>query len=90
MLKICLVFWESEPQYAYKRYAYKKTYTTHNRDPDGTLTLSYMRYDHIFFIIRPMREFHLLQNEMLINVAQNTFPVVKMTFFMALNLVYTE
>ena len=25
MLKICLVFWESEHQYAYKRYAYKKT-----------------------------------------------------------------
>ena len=24
MLKICIVFWESEPQYAYKRYAYKK------------------------------------------------------------------
>ena len=24
MLKLCLVFWESEPQYAYKRYAYKK------------------------------------------------------------------
>ena len=24
MLKICLVFWESEPQYAYKRYAYEK------------------------------------------------------------------
>ena len=24
MLNICLVFWESEPQYAYKRYAYKK------------------------------------------------------------------
>ena len=24
MLKICLFFWESEPQYAYKRYAYKK------------------------------------------------------------------
>ena len=24
MLKICLVFWESEPQYAYKCYAYKK------------------------------------------------------------------
>ena len=24
MLKICLVFCESEPQYAYKRYAYKK------------------------------------------------------------------
>ena len=25
MLKICLVFWEPEPKYAYKRYAYKKT-----------------------------------------------------------------
>ena len=24
MRKICLVFWESEPQYAYQRYAYKK------------------------------------------------------------------
>ena len=24
MLKNCLVFWKSEPQYAYKRYAYKK------------------------------------------------------------------
>ena len=24
MLKICLVYWESEPQYAYKLYAYKK------------------------------------------------------------------
>ena len=22
MLKLCLVFWKSEPQYAYKRYAY--------------------------------------------------------------------
>ena len=25
MLKICFVFWKSEPQYAYKRYAYEKT-----------------------------------------------------------------
>ena len=25
MLKICLVFWKPESQYAYKRYAYKKT-----------------------------------------------------------------
>ena len=24
MLKVCLVFWKSEPLYAYKRYAYKK------------------------------------------------------------------
>ena len=28
MLKICLAFWESEPQYAYKRYAYKKCTST--------------------------------------------------------------
>ena len=28
MLKICLVFSKSEPQYAYKRYAYKKTCAT--------------------------------------------------------------
>ena len=28
MLKICLVFWKSEPQYAYKRYAYKKKHVT--------------------------------------------------------------
>ena len=26
MLKTCLVFWKAEPEYAYKRYAYKKTY----------------------------------------------------------------
>ena len=24
MLRICLVFWKSESEYAYKRYAYKK------------------------------------------------------------------
>ena len=28
MLKLCLVFWKSEPQYAYKRYAYKKICTS--------------------------------------------------------------
>ena len=28
MLKICLVFWKSEPQYAYKRYAYKKKHVS--------------------------------------------------------------
>ena len=28
MLKICLVFWESEPRHAYKRYAYKKKHVT--------------------------------------------------------------
>ena len=29
MLKICLVFWISEPQYAYKRYAYKKKHVAY-------------------------------------------------------------
>ena len=24
MLNVCLAFWKSEPQYAYRRYAYKK------------------------------------------------------------------
>jgi len=28
MLKICLAFWKSEPQYAYKRYAYKNMYVS--------------------------------------------------------------
>ena len=28
MLNICLVFWKSEPQYAYKRYAYNKKHRT--------------------------------------------------------------
>ena len=28
MLKICLVFWKYEPQYAYKCYAYKKIFTS--------------------------------------------------------------
>ena len=30
MLKICLAFWKFEPQYAYKRYAYKKKTFMHN------------------------------------------------------------
>ena len=30
MLKICLVFSESEPQYAYKRYAYKEKTCSHD------------------------------------------------------------
>ena len=29
MLKICLVFWKSEPQYAYKLHAYKKNMYFH-------------------------------------------------------------
>ena len=32
MLKICLVFWKSEPRYAYKRYAYKKKHVYQNED----------------------------------------------------------
>ena len=40
MLKICLVFSESEPQYAYKRYAYKKTTTCNwNGYTDRSLVL---------------------------------------------------
>ena len=35
MLKICLVFWESEPQYAYKLYAYKKKHVF--KDGQGPL-----------------------------------------------------
>ena len=27
MLRLCLVFWKSEPHYAYKRYAYEKKCT---------------------------------------------------------------
>ena len=34
MLKICLAFWESEPQYAYKRYGYKEQYCTSTEDSD--------------------------------------------------------
>ena len=30
MLKICLVVWKSEPQYAYKGYAYKKHVFIHS------------------------------------------------------------
>ena len=33
MLRICLAFWKSEPQYAYKRYAYKKTCTSSSISP---------------------------------------------------------
>ena len=40
MLRICLVFWKSEPQYAYKRYAYKKTTCTiHDRYLSLTLCI---------------------------------------------------
>ena len=44
MLKICLVFWESEPQYACKRYAYKKNMYTiahHQEFAKWVLKLSY-------------------------------------------------
>ena len=36
MLKICLVFWESEPQYAYKRYAYEKNMYRDRKQELGT------------------------------------------------------
>ena len=34
MLKICLVFWKSEPQFAYKHYAYKKHAIKEERERD--------------------------------------------------------
>ena len=43
MLKMCLAFWKSEPQYAYKRYAYKKTCITpvnHNNSLKELVTIS--------------------------------------------------
>ena len=30
MLKMCLVFWKSEPRFAYKHYAYKKEHVHNN------------------------------------------------------------
>ena len=45
MLKICLVIWKSEPQYAYKRYAYKKNmYET--KLPGSTSTLLVLSIIH--------------------------------------------
>ena len=39
MLKICLVFWKSEPQYTYKRYAYKKTCISGRPQRSGVLEI---------------------------------------------------
>ena len=41
MLKICLVFWKSEPQYAYKRYAYKKIYKGFERSSQWQLKIAF-------------------------------------------------
>ena len=38
MLEICLVFWKSEPQYAYKRYAYKKNMQVEKIPKNGKMT----------------------------------------------------
>ena len=46
MLKICLVFWKSEPQYAYKRYAYKKHVCFYSLD------ILYSNWNLRFFIFR--------------------------------------
>ena len=35
MLKICLAFLKSEPQYAYERYAYKNMYNTQGQKEKG-------------------------------------------------------
>ena len=61
MLKICLAFWKSEPQYAYKRSAYKKTCTAnilHNTTyekvicfVDGRLYLKFCEFTSDFNLI---------------------------------------
>ena len=37
MLKICFVFWNPEPQYTYKYYAYKKHAIKQERERDKSL-----------------------------------------------------
>ena len=49
MLKICLVFWESEPQYAYKRYAYKKK---HVLPPTFTIFMHYAMHLKVTNLLR--------------------------------------
>ena len=44
MLKICLVFWKSEPQYAYKLHAYKKLTCILSNVPQVTLKQLYPSY----------------------------------------------
>ena len=56
MLKICLVFWKSEPQYAYKRYAYKKTCNLQlqhvtNAQGVSVVTRFCLLYDHMIICI---------------------------------------
>ena len=46
MLQICLVFWESEPQYAYKRYAYKNKHVMQTIQLQSSLL-------HMFKVLRP-------------------------------------
>ena len=48
MLKICLVYWKSEPQQAYKRYAYKNMYN-----------LLVTRIAHVFMIGLSLNSFPL-------------------------------
>ena len=43
MLKICLVFCKSEPQYAYKRYAYKKKHVCQIRLYEGMINCKIRR-----------------------------------------------
>ena len=58
MLKICLGSWESEPQYAYKRYAYKKNMYLENntwcdQNIDAVLVLNFRELDvHLHNVIK--------------------------------------
>ena len=59
MLKICLVFWESEPQYAYKRYAYKKkTCNTFRRRKKLQLLNNYFENLSKSLYFRPITRSH--------------------------------
>ena len=51
MLKICLVFWKSEPQYAYKSYAYKRKNMVIRLLIPRLIFFSKFRLRHFFYFI---------------------------------------
>ena len=62
MLKICLVFWESEPQYAYKLHAYKKkTCNQENTGISQTCSSNSCTVTEVIWIRFLQSEYHLLQ-----------------------------
>ena len=51
MLKICSVFWTSEPQYAYTRYAYKRKTNSHD---EFSLYKEFSDYSTIIHSLAPI------------------------------------